>query len=78
MSLFEKSSGCKLHRDPAAGKYKFLALGRRRGVLTQEELPCNFFFLSNHLDMLGVTLTAMHTSTRKINGDNLQDTMKNR
>ena len=25
--LFEKSSGCKLHRDPESGKCKFLALG---------------------------------------------------
>ena len=76
MSLFEKSSGCKLHRDPAAGKCKFLALGRWREVLSQEDLPCNFFSLSNHLDILGVTLTATHTSTRKINGYNLQDRMK--
>ena len=76
MSLFEKSSGCKLHRDPAAGKCKFLALGRWRGVLTQEDLPCNFFSLSDHLDMLGVTLTATYISTRKINGDNLQERLK--
>ena len=27
-SPFEKSSGCLLHRDPAAGKCKFLPLGR--------------------------------------------------
>ena len=27
-TLFEKSSGCKLHRDPAAGKCKFMVLGR--------------------------------------------------
>ena len=76
MNLFEKSSGCKMHRDPEAGKCKFLALGRWRGTLTQEDLPCNFFSLSDHLDMLGVTLKATFTATRKANGDELQDKIK--
>ena len=43
MMLFERSSGCKMHRDPEAGKCKFLALGRWKGTLTQEDLPCHFF-----------------------------------
>ena len=73
MKLFEHSSGCKMHRDPTAGKCKFLALGRWKGTLTQEDLPCNFFSLSDHLDMLGVTLMATHTATRKANGDELQE-----
>ena len=76
MWLFEKSSGCKMHRDPDSGKCKFLALGRWRGTLTQEDLPCNFFSLSDHLDMLGVILKATHTATRKANGDELQDKIK--
>ena len=42
----------------------------------QEDLPCNFFSLSDHLDMLGVTLKATYMSTRKVNGDELQDRMK--
>ena len=41
-SLFERSSGCKLHRDPAAGKCKFLALGRWKGTLQQEDIPMNY------------------------------------
>ena len=53
------------------------ALGRWRGTLSQEDLPCNFFSLSDHLDMLGVTLKATYTATRKVNGDELQDKMKN-
>jgi hypothetical protein len=53
IALFEKSSGCKLHRDPASNKCKFLPLGRWRGVLTQEDIPVHFFTLSDHLDMLG-------------------------
>ena len=77
MDVFEKSSGCRMHRDPASDKCKFLPLGRWRGTLTQEDLPCNFFSLSDHLDMLGVTLKATYTATRKENGDELQAKMKN-
>ena len=66
-----------MHRDPTAGKCKFLALGRWRGTLMQEDLPCNFFSLSDHLDMLGVTLKATYMSTRKANGDELQEKIKN-
>ena len=77
MRLFELSSGCKMHRDPTAGKCKFLALGRWKGTLTQDDLPCNFFSLSDHLDMLGVTLMATHTATRKANGNELQERIKN-
>ena len=76
MLLFEKSSGCKMHRDPTAGKCKLLALGRWKGTLTQEDLPRNFFSLSDHLEMLGLTLKATYSATRKANGDELQDTIK--
>ena len=65
-----------MHRDPASGKCKFLALGRWKGTLNQEDLPCNFFSLSDHLDMLGVTLKATYTATRKVNGDELQQKIK--
>ena len=37
--LFEKASGCELHRDPASGKVKFLPLGRWRNTLQQEDIP---------------------------------------
>ena len=76
MSLFEKSSGCRLHRDPTEGKCKFLALGRWKGTLSQEDLPCNFFRLSDQLDMLGVTLKATYMATRKANGEVLQEKIK--
>ena len=71
ITLFEQSSGCKLHRDPTSDKCKFLPLGRWRGVLTQEDIPVNFFTLSDHLDMLGLTLKATHAATKKANGDEL-------
>ena len=38
-ALLERASGVKLHRDPAAGKAKFHALGRWHGVLCQEDIP---------------------------------------
>ena len=62
---FERASGCKLHRDPQAGKCKFLPLGRWRGSLQQEDIPCNYMVLSDHLDMVGVILKATFTQTRK-------------
>ena len=40
--LFELSSGCKLHRDPASNKCKFLALGRWKGTLEQADIPLPF------------------------------------
>ena len=73
MNLFEESSGCKLHRDPSTQKCKFLPLGRWRGTLQQNDIPCPYMSLSDHLDMLGVELRATWTQTRKANCDILQD-----
>ena len=69
MTLFEKASGCHLHRDPASKKCKFLPLARWRGTLQQEDIPCPYMSLSDHLDMLGVELRATWSQTRKANGD---------
>ena len=75
-SLFEKASGCVLHRNPSSGKVKFLPLGRWRGTLSQEDLPVNYILLSDHLDMIGVDLRATPSQTRKANGDILVDKVK--
>jgi len=75
-SLFEKASGCLLHRDPSSGKVKFLPLGRWRGTLNKEDIPVNYIVLSDHLDMIGVELRATPTQTRKANGDILIDRTK--
>ena len=69
--LFEMASGCILHRDPTSGKVKFLALGRWKGTLKQEDLPVKYVALSDHLDMIGVELRASHVQTRKHNGDQI-------
>ena len=76
-ALLERASGVKLHRDPTAGKVKFLALGRWRGTLTQEDLPHQYIQLSEHLDFVGVELRATFIQTRKANGDQLQTKVKN-
>ena len=76
-SLLERASGVKLHRDPAAGKVKFLALGRWRGTLCQEDIPHQYILLSDHLDFVGVELRATFIQTRKANGDLLQTKVKN-
>ena len=76
-SLLERASGVKLHRDPSAGKVKFLPLGRWKGSLSQEDLPHQYVQLSDHLDFVGVELRATFQQTRKVNGDQLQDRVKN-
>ena len=76
-ALLEKASGVKLHRDPAAGKVKFLALGRWRGTLTQEDIPHQYIQLSEHLDFVGLELRATFLQTRKSNGEQLQTRVKN-
>ena len=76
-SLLERASGVKLHRDPSAGKVKFLPLGRWKGSLTQEDLPHQYVQLSDHLDFVGVELRSTFQQTRKANGDQLQNRVKN-
>ena len=76
-SMLERASGVKLHRDPNSGKVKFLALGRWRGTLTQEDLPHQYVRLSDHLDFVGVELRATFSATRKANGDIFQERIKN-
>ena len=75
--MLEKASGVKLHRNPAVGKVKFLALGKWQGVLQQEHIPFNYIKLSDHLDFLGVELRSTYTQTRKANGDQLQTRIRN-
>ena len=76
-SLLEKASGVKLHRDPSTEKVKFLPLGRWCGTLTQEDLPHQYIKLSDHLDFVGVELRASFIQTRKVNGEQLQNRVKN-
>ena len=77
MTIFELSSGCKMHRTPGSAKCKFLPLGKWRNSLTQAMVPFDFFTLSDHLDFLGVTLMATYSSTRRANGDILKERVRN-
>ena len=77
MTIFELSSGCKMHRTPGSTKCKFLPLGKWRNSLTQDMVPFDFFTLSDHLDFLGVTLMATYSSTRRANGEILKERVRN-
>ena len=70
-SLFERASGCRLHRDPNSGKVKFLPLGSWKGNISKEDLPIKYIALSDHLDMIGVKLMANYSDSRKVNCDAL-------
>ena len=76
-SILEKASGVKLHRNPAAGKVKFLPLGRWKGTLTKEDHPHQYVTLSDYLDFVEVELRDTFIQTRKTNGDQLQSRIKN-
>ena len=76
LSLLEASSGCQVHRDINQDKCKVLLLGNWRR-LTQADIPVPYLKISSFLDMLGLTLMATYTKTRKANGDVLDSKVKN-
>ena len=45
-SLFENAAGTRLHRDPASNKCKFLALGKWRRDLKQDDIPTCLLYTS--------------------------------
>ena len=71
-ALFEAASGCRLHRDPVSKKCAFLPLGRWRATLKQEDIPCQYMTITDHLEMVGCDLRATWSQTKKANGDILQ------
>ena len=77
MEMFENASGCRMHRDPATKKCKFLPLARWRGTLQQEDIPCPYMTISDHLEMIGVELRSSWTQTKKANGDIMQERVAN-
>ena len=52
-TLFEMSSGCKLHRSPPSVKCKFLPMGKWKGVLEQQDIPLFYMVLTDFLDVVG-------------------------
>ena len=71
-TLFEKSSGCRMHRNPATEKCKVMVLGRWKGTLNQEDIPLPYLKLTDHLDYLGCKLYANYTTTRHENGQQMK------
>ena len=71
-ALFERSSSCKLQRDPATGKFQVLSLGRWKGTLQQEDIPHRYMELTGSLAMVGVELTLCWMRTRQVNCENLR------
>ena len=71
LSVFVAASGFQVHRDPGQDKCKVLLLGNWKH-LKQEDIPVNYLRISDFLDMLGVTIMATITQTRKVNGDKFQ------
>jgi hypothetical protein len=78
MALFERASGCKLHRYPVSKKCKFLPLVQWRATLIQSAIPCPYMTLTEELDKVGVELRATWTQTRKANGDAIQKRVSNK
>jgi hypothetical protein len=75
--LFERSSGCRLHRDPVKGKCQALPLGRWRNTLQQEDTGLPYLRLSDSIRMVGVELTASWQHSRRINCDRLLKSVRN-
>ena len=67
ISLFENSSGSKLHRDPQTKKCQLLALGRWK----QSNSPLDYMRVTEELNILGVRMTRSTQTTRVINGEEL-------
>ena len=67
-TMFEQSSGCKMHRDPATQKCKFLPLGKWKRILKQEDIPLPYLQLTDSLDYLGCKLFSSYHATKNENG----------
>ena len=59
-------------QGPSIKQCKFLPLARWKGTLEQEDIPCPYITISDHLEMLGVELKSSWTQTRKVKGDTVQ------
>ena len=68
ITVFEKASGCKVHKDVTQDKWKVLLLGGWRR-LQQNDIPVPYIKIADHLDMLGIILMETYNKTRKSNGE---------
>ena len=70
ISLFESSSGSRLHRNPETKKCQLLALGRW-SAWKQTNSPLNYMKVTEELNILGVRMTRSTQTTRVLNGEEL-------
>ena len=70
ISLFESSSGSRLHRDPQTKKCQLLALGRW-SAWKQNNSPLDYMRVTEELNILGVRMTRSTQTTRVLNGEKL-------
>ena len=75
LSLFEKASGSRLHRDPTTKKCEILPLGKW-SRWTQADSPLPFMSIVDQLNFLGVILARSPTKTRTANGESLVSKIK--
>ena len=76
ISLFESSSGSRLHRNPETKKCQLLALGRWSGW-KKANSPLNYMKVTEELNILGVRMTRSTQTTRILNGEELVQRIRN-
>lgn len=76
--IFERASGCELHRDPTSDKVKVMPIGNWKNTLHYRDMPpqCAHIKVSDYLDMLGVTLYPNKMETVRVNGEDMQQKIK--
>ena len=77
VTLYEQSSGCKLHRDIKSKKCKISLLGKWKDW-HQDSIPFKYIAKSDHLDMLGVQLFNNYVKTRQENCESIIKKIKNK
>ena len=70
LSLFEKATGSRLHRNAESRKCNSLTLGRW-SRWSQADSPLNYMSIVSEINMLGVTLGRNSSKSRAANGEEL-------
>ena len=71
LKLFESASGCKFHRNPLTQKCKVTLFGPWKQKFNQENIPLPFLQVTDHLDILGVSIYENWRKTQKENGSKI-------
>ena len=71
LKLFELASGCQFHRDPHSQKCTVMPIGNRWKNKIKNNCPLPFLQVTDHIDVLGISLYQSWTSTRTKTGEKL-------